>query len=154
MPASRYIHNSCGLLTHVSTLAVIIWDSGAASIRDCQVFVEFGITKPNSKDHSVGRRKMDQWASQIESQGSLSLSFRVSLFFILRTTNEISQVRGVKKDSLRLSSEPHQRPSPYALESKALGPEGEYNINKVFLEVRLDVNRSIEQKYRPFHLEC
>lgn len=36
----------------VRTLAGIIWDSGAASIKDCQVFVELGITKPNSKNHS------------------------------------------------------------------------------------------------------
>lgn len=34
------------------TLAGIIWDSGAASIRDCQVLVELGITNPNSKNHS------------------------------------------------------------------------------------------------------
>lgn len=38
--------------THVKTLAGIIWDSGAASIRDCHVLVELGITKPNSKNHS------------------------------------------------------------------------------------------------------
>lgn len=30
----------------------IIWSSGAASIKDCQVFVEEGITKPKSKNHS------------------------------------------------------------------------------------------------------
>lgn len=36
----------------VKTLAGIIWDSGAASIRDCHVLVELGITKPNSKNHS------------------------------------------------------------------------------------------------------
>ena len=36
----------------VSTLAGIIWLSGAASIRLCQVLVELGITKPKSKFHS------------------------------------------------------------------------------------------------------
>lgn len=43
--------------THVKTLAGIIWDSGAASIRDCHVLVELGITKPNSKNHSGGKRE-------------------------------------------------------------------------------------------------
>ena len=38
--------------TYVSALAGIIWDSGAASITDCQVLVEQGITNPNSKFHS------------------------------------------------------------------------------------------------------
>lgn len=38
--------------THVKTLAGIIWDSGAASIKDCHVLVELGMTKPNSKNHS------------------------------------------------------------------------------------------------------
>lgn len=33
-------------------MAGIIWDSGAASIRDCHVLVELGITNPNSKNHS------------------------------------------------------------------------------------------------------
>lgn len=42
--------------TDLSTLAGIICDSGAASIRDCHVFVEFGITKPNSKNHSSKQR--------------------------------------------------------------------------------------------------
>ena len=32
--------------------AGIIWDSGAASITDCQVFVDPGITKPKSNNHS------------------------------------------------------------------------------------------------------
>lgn len=45
--------------THVKTLAGIIWDSGAASIRDCHVLVELGITKPNSKNHS-GQRDTDR----------------------------------------------------------------------------------------------
>uniref|UniRef100_A0A1I8GSG7 Protein kinase domain-containing protein n=2 Tax=Macrostomum lignano TaxID=282301 RepID=A0A1I8GSG7_9PLAT len=40
----------------LSALADIIWLSGAASIIDCQVFVEPGITKPNSKFHSGVRR--------------------------------------------------------------------------------------------------
>ena len=39
--------------TNLSALAGIIWDSGAASITDCHVFVDPGITKPNSKNHSV-----------------------------------------------------------------------------------------------------
>lgn len=38
--------------SYVNTLAGIICDSGAASINDCHVFVELGITKPNSKNHS------------------------------------------------------------------------------------------------------
>ena len=41
--------------THLRTLAGIICDSGAASISDCQVFVEQGITNPKSKNHSVKR---------------------------------------------------------------------------------------------------
>ncbi len=36
----------------LNKLAGIIWLSGAASINDCHVFVEPGITKPNSKIHS------------------------------------------------------------------------------------------------------
>ena len=36
----------------LSTLAGIIWDSGAASIRLCHVLVELGMTKPNSKCQS------------------------------------------------------------------------------------------------------
>lgn len=43
--------------THVKTLAGIIWDSGAASIRDCHVLVELGITNPNSKNHSAQTEK-------------------------------------------------------------------------------------------------
>ena len=39
--------------TNLRALAGIIWDSGAASITDCQVFVDPGMTKPNSKTHSV-----------------------------------------------------------------------------------------------------
>ena len=38
------------------TLAGIIWLSGAASIRDCQVLVELGMTKPKSKFHSSRHR--------------------------------------------------------------------------------------------------
>lgn len=38
--------------SYVKTFAGIICDSGAASIKDCHVFVELGITKPNSKNHS------------------------------------------------------------------------------------------------------
>ena len=49
--------------THVKTLAGIIWDSGAASIRDCHVLVELGITKPNSKNHS-GQRDRDRHGAQ------------------------------------------------------------------------------------------
>ena len=39
--------------TYFKTFAGIIWFSGAASITDCQVFVEPGITNPNSNNHSV-----------------------------------------------------------------------------------------------------
>lgn len=52
-------HDNCNLLikgncliSYVKTFAGIICDSGAASIKDCHVFVELGITKPNSKNHS------------------------------------------------------------------------------------------------------
>lgn len=38
--------------SYFNTLAGIIWDSGAASINDCHVLVELGITKPKSKNHS------------------------------------------------------------------------------------------------------
>ena len=38
-----------GNSTHFRTSADIIWDSGAASMIDCQVLVEFAITNPNSK---------------------------------------------------------------------------------------------------------
>ena len=46
-------------MTYLRTFAGIIFDSGAASIKDCQVLVELGITCPNSKNHS----------SKIESYG-------------------------------------------------------------------------------------
>jgi hypothetical protein len=39
--------------TYFKTLAGIICDSGAASISDCQVLVDDGITKPKSKYHSA-----------------------------------------------------------------------------------------------------
>ena len=38
------------------TRAGIICDSGAASIKLCQVFVEFGMTNPNSNFHSSKQR--------------------------------------------------------------------------------------------------
>lgn len=38
--------------SYLSTFAGIIWDSGAASIVDCQVLVVLGATKPISKNHS------------------------------------------------------------------------------------------------------
>lgn len=47
-------------ISYVNTLAGIICDSGAASIKDCHVFVEFGITKPNSKNHSDKEREYQQ----------------------------------------------------------------------------------------------
>ena len=37
---------------HLKTDAGIIWLSGAASITDCQVFVDPGMTNPKSKYHS------------------------------------------------------------------------------------------------------
>ena len=37
---------------YLKTSAGIIWDSGAASIKDCQVLVDPGMTYPNSKFHS------------------------------------------------------------------------------------------------------
>lgn len=36
--------NALTFTTYLSTLAGIIWDSGAASMVDCQVFVVFGLT--------------------------------------------------------------------------------------------------------------
>ena len=42
----------------VSTFAGIIWLSGAASIKLCQVLVELGITKPKSKFHSSRHRPL------------------------------------------------------------------------------------------------
>ncbi len=47
--------NNRGYCTNFSTDDGIIWSSGAASIKDCHVFVDEGITKPKSKNHS---RKM------------------------------------------------------------------------------------------------
>lgn len=40
-------------VSYVRTLAGIIWDSGAASMTDCHVLVEPGITKPKTKFHSM-----------------------------------------------------------------------------------------------------
>ena len=40
-------------MTHFKTFAGIICDSGAASISDCQVFVDEGMTNPKSKYHSM-----------------------------------------------------------------------------------------------------
>lgn len=45
----------------LSTLAGIIWDSGAASMRDCQVLVLPGMTYPNSKNHSKIIHKSSSW---------------------------------------------------------------------------------------------
>ena len=39
-------------VSYFRTVAGIICPSGAASIRDCHVFVESGMTNPNSKSHS------------------------------------------------------------------------------------------------------
>ena len=39
--------------TYLRTCAGIICDSGAASMSDCHVFVDAGITNPKSKYHSV-----------------------------------------------------------------------------------------------------
>ena len=38
---------------YLSALAGIIWPCGAASITDCQVFVDSGMTKPKPKYHSA-----------------------------------------------------------------------------------------------------
>ena len=43
-------------MTHFKTFAGIICDSGAASMSDCQVFVDEGITNPKSKYHSMDKR--------------------------------------------------------------------------------------------------
>jgi hypothetical protein len=48
--------NNEGYCTDFSTDDGIIWSSGAASIKDCHVFVDEGITNPKSKNHS--RKKM------------------------------------------------------------------------------------------------
>lgn len=37
---------------HLRTDDGIIWSSGAASINDCHVFMDSGITNPKSKNHS------------------------------------------------------------------------------------------------------
>lgn len=46
--------------THLRTLAGIIWDSGAASIVDCHVFVVFGLTQPISNSHSSNMRPLNR----------------------------------------------------------------------------------------------
>jgi len=43
--------------THFKTFAGIICDSGAASMRDCHVFVDEGMTNPKSKYHSTNKLK-------------------------------------------------------------------------------------------------
>ena len=43
-------------MTHFKTFAGIICDSGAASMSDCQVFVDEGMTNPKSKYHSMDKR--------------------------------------------------------------------------------------------------
>lgn len=140
MPASRHTPQFPWPVTHVSTLAGIIWDSGAASIRDCQVFVELGITKPNSKNHSEGRRK-SRWEGTPEFQGSLSPLFRGNLFLPgepAKNPSETSQASGIRKDTeapFSLSFEPHEGPAPYALGSKGQEPVGGYSTSNTFLEV-------------------
>ena len=42
---------------YFSKLAGIIWLCGAASMTDCQVLVEPGMTKPNAKAHSKREKK-------------------------------------------------------------------------------------------------
>jgi len=43
-------------MAYFKTLAGIICDSGAASIKDCHVFVDEGITNPKSKYHSIKQK--------------------------------------------------------------------------------------------------
>ena len=50
--AMTTLYNNSPADTNLRTLAGIICSSGAASIIDCHVFVESGITNPNSKNHS------------------------------------------------------------------------------------------------------
>ena len=45
-------HITLNSYSYLRTLAGIIWSDGAASISDCQVFVDSGMTKPKSKNHS------------------------------------------------------------------------------------------------------
>lgn len=129
-PAWNPLPSACGLLTHVSTLAGIIWDSGAASIRDCQVFVEFGITKPNSKNHSKGRTKSwwvgttkSWWVGTPECLGALHPPpLRVSLFLSQEPQmkpSEISGARGMWKRHDNPSGCPPTTPEAYSLCSRA-----------------------------------
>lgn len=53
-------------VTHFKTFAGIICDSGAASMRDCHVFVDEGMTNPKSKHHSVNTRKIKNDQSSTE----------------------------------------------------------------------------------------
>lgn len=47
-------------MRYFSTDADIICDSGAASMIDCHVLVDIGITKPNSKNHSSRHRPLNK----------------------------------------------------------------------------------------------
>lgn len=64
---------------YFKTLAGIIWDSGAASMVDCQVFVVFGLTQPISKNHSSMMRPLKRTFKEsrikIRVQGSCVFLF-------------------------------------------------------------------------------
>lgn len=61
------------------------------------MFVELGITKPNSKNHSAGRRNSGKWALLL-SQGSLA-SLLEQRLPALRTTNEtVGNVSGWRSE--------------------------------------------------------
>ncbi|KAE9544333.1 hypothetical protein AGLY_001512 [Aphis glycines] len=76
-------HSTAGLLMMISvnhhhknlTFAGIICDSGAASISDCQVLVELGITNPNSKYHSSRQRPYN--TQTLNSTFCCNLSFSI-----------------------------------------------------------------------------
>jgi len=58
-------------MTHFKTFAGIICDSGAASISDCQVFVDEGMTNPKSKYHSMDMNKNNNFKKRIKLQYSV-----------------------------------------------------------------------------------
>lgn len=73
---SQFLSSRYGA-TYLSILAGIIWLSGAASIRLCHVFVLFGMTKPNSKNHSSRQWPLKRsFCSNLNrSSGSAELKF-------------------------------------------------------------------------------
>jgi hypothetical protein len=72
------------VIWYLRTLAGIIWDSGAASIRDCHVLVELGMTNPNSKNHSSKQRPCSQiFISLCQQNGFKELIYHFKENFLL-----------------------------------------------------------------------